>query len=53
MYGDLSRYIKDPAMKHNARYITMQLLEGIRSLHMNNICHRDLKPQVSFQPSTN
>ncbi|KAI5844073.1 kinase-like domain-containing protein, partial [Morchella snyderi] len=45
MYGDLSQYIKDPAMKHNARYITMQLLEGVRSLHMNNICHRDLKPQ--------
>ena len=31
-----------------AKYFFMQLLEGVRHCHEQGVCHRDLKPEVSF-----
>jgi serine/threonine protein kinase len=46
--GDLGKYIKDswPKARREVREITRQLLVGLAVLHRENICHRDLKPQV-------
>lgn len=48
-HGDLGQYLRTngPEAKKHARSITKQLAQGIAILHEKNICHRDLKPQVS------
>lgn len=45
-YGDLSGYMKDHTGNAVICEITRQILEGLKMLHGENICHRDLKPQV-------
>lgn len=45
--GDLSEYIQDQEKSRTgAKAITKQILEGLKVIHENGICHRDLKPQV-------
>ncbi|KAL0634955.1 hypothetical protein Q9L58_006073 [Maublancomyces gigas] len=45
-YGDLSEYMKDhETARAEAREVTRQILEGLKILHGEGICHRDLKPQ--------
>lgn len=46
--GDLAMYLADDSRgaRRDAREITTQLLEGLEFLHENEMCHRDLKPQV-------
>lgn len=48
--GDLGRYIKENRAKAKAdgRAITEQILRGLVVLHERDICHRDLKPQVTY-----
>lgn len=46
-YGDLSEYMKDQqTARAEAGEVTRQILEGLKILHGEAICHRDLKPQV-------
>lgn len=46
-YGDLSGYMSDhQRAKAEASEVTRQTLEALKILHGENICHRDLKPQV-------
>lgn len=46
-YGDLSEYMKDrETARSEASEVTRQILEGLKILHGEGICHRDLKPQV-------
>lgn len=50
-YGDLSGYMKDhKKTKEEASEVTRQILEALRILHGENICHRDLKPAVRLSP---
>lgn len=44
--GDLSKYLKTPTIRFEAREITRQLLEGLVVMHERHIAHRDIKPQV-------
>lgn len=46
--GDLAKYMKDDpeTAKAEAPEVTRQLLEGLKILHGEAICHRDVKPQV-------
>lgn len=44
--GDLTKYIKDPIIRTEAREITKQLLQGLAIMHERRICHRDIKPAV-------
>lgn len=50
-HGDLSDYIKEHGGTTKAHSevggITSQILSGLVVLHGKNICHRDLKPQVT------
>lgn len=48
-HGDLGQYIKaDPTRaKEVAHVIASQILEGLVVLHKRDICHRDMKPQVT------
>lgn len=46
-YGDLSGYIKDTQQAQAcAKTVTKQILEALKVIHGEGICHRDLKPQV-------
>lgn len=45
-HGHLGKYIAE-YQKVDAKEITSQILEGLVVLHEREICHRDLKPQVS------
>lgn len=47
-HGDLSQYIKISRTQTETKEIICQMLEGLEVLHSHNICHRDLKPQVSL-----
>lgn len=52
-HGDLSNYMrsqKGPVPEDTSRAITRQVLEALTVLHERQICHRDLKPQVSRYP---
>lgn len=48
-HGDLGQFMTSngPEAKRQVQCITKQLLEAIAILHGKQICHRDLKPQVS------
>jgi calcium/calmodulin-dependent protein kinase I len=45
-YGDLNLYLEKPLPENEARYITLQVAEGLKLLHENGFAHRDLKPAV-------
>lgn len=48
--GNLSSFIAEKGeMSENvAKSVTSQLLEGLKIMHANNFCHRDLKPEVGL-----
>jgi serine/threonine protein kinase len=48
-YGDLDGYLLAHGRKMRPQIvdITRQILKGLVVLHRRNICHRDLKPQVT------
>lgn len=46
-YGHLGKYISE-FQKSDTKEITSQILERLVVLHEREICHRDLKPQVSL-----
>lgn len=50
--GDLSQYLEKFGQKarSEAKEIIRQLAEGLVVLHEQDICHRDLKPQVPTPP---
>lgn len=45
-HGDLDSHLKRPLPENEAREITLQITEGLKSLHENGFAHRDLKPAV-------
>lgn len=46
-YGDLASRIRGSDMtESDARIIALQLVKGLKVMHDNNFCHRDLKPEV-------
>lgn len=50
-HGDLHDFIHQvdtPVAGNDAKTITRQLLEGLRIMHENLFCHRDLKPRVGL-----
>jgi len=47
-YSDLGKYIAIGIAEHEAKTITVQLLQGLTVMHENKFTHRDLKPQVSL-----
>lgn len=48
-YGDLAKLINESNMtEDDAKIITRQLLEGLKVMHENSFCHRDLKPMVGI-----
>jgi calcium/calmodulin-dependent protein kinase I len=49
-YGDLDKYIAAGFSEYEAKWITVQLLEGLAIMHKNKFTHRDLKPKVSTLP---
>lgn len=51
-HGDLAKLINESNMtESDAKVITRQLLEGLKVMHENNFCHRDLKPMVRILPT--
>jgi serine/threonine protein kinase len=44
--GDLSRHISGDFKEHNIKDISLQLLEGLKLMHLKGFTHRGLKPQV-------
>ncbi|KAJ5798273.1 uncharacterized protein N7503_007569 [Penicillium pulvis] len=47
-HGDLDSHLKGPLPEKEAREITLQITEGLKSLHENGFAHRDLKPANTF-----
>ena len=44
--GDLSEYIfllEKPLIEKHAKFIFSEILEGVKDIHKNKVCHRDLK----------
>ena len=50
-HGDLQRYMDVPIPETQVKVITLQLLEGLKTMHQLDFTHRDLKPQVRRLPS--
>lgn len=47
--GDLSDYIKNHELaRAGAKTITTQVLEGLKVIHEEGMCHMDLKPKVIY-----
>jgi serine/threonine protein kinase len=44
--GDLSKHILGGFEEHDLKDISLQLLEGLKLMHLKGFTHRDLKPQV-------
>jgi serine/threonine protein kinase len=48
-HGDLSKLINKssaPIAESDVKSISRQILDGLKVMHDNNFCHRDLKPEV-------
>ncbi|KAL2829846.1 kinase-like domain-containing protein [Aspergillus pseudoustus] len=43
-YGSLDSHLSQPLPEDEVKHITLQVLEGLASLHENEFVHRDLKP---------
>lgn len=44
--GDLPRHIPVISSEDEVRQITIDLLEGVKIMHLEGFAHRDIKPQV-------
>ena len=54
IHGDLHHYLRDePALPElDAQQIAVQICEGLLMMHENGFAHRDLKPGVCSDPTT-
>lgn len=46
--GNLASLIADGMVESDVKIVTAQLLKGLEVMHKNDICHHNLKPQVSL-----
>lgn len=46
-FGDLQQCVSAPVAEHEARMITFQVVEGLKTMHERGFTHRDLKPAVN------
>lgn len=47
-HGDLQKHMNEPMAETQVKIITIQLLEGLKTMHELYFTHRDLKPQVRW-----